>query len=81
LLIRAVGATDPVVAFHDLCQNTQEAVPIFVVLEDRRPPVATAGDVIQGAGKFAAQGSGDAKALAENFQCYHARPDPDPVRQ
>jgi len=64
--------TDPVIAFHHLCQNTQEAVPIFVVLEDRLASVATAGGMIQGAGKFDAQGSGHAERLTEPLTCYHA---------
>jgi len=65
-----------VVAFHHLCRNTQEAVPIFVVLEDRLAPVAPGGDVIQGTGKFDAQGSCDAKTLVETFGCDSASADP-----
>ena len=68
--------TDPVVALHHLAQNTQEALPIFVVLEDRLAPVATGGDVIQGAGKFDAQGSGHAETLTEPLSCRNTRPDP-----
>jgi hypothetical protein len=78
---QAVGVTDPVVAFHHLCQNTQEPAPIFVVLKDRLAPVATGGDVIQGTGKFDAQASGHAKRLTEPLICYSRRPDPLPVQQ
>jgi hypothetical protein len=59
---QAVGVTDPVVALHHRCQNTQEALPILVVLEDHLAPVATEGDVIQGASKRDARGSGHAKS-------------------
>jgi hypothetical protein len=71
---QAVGVTGPVVALHHLCQNTQEALPIFVVCEDRLAPVATRGDVIQGAGRFDARGSRQAKSRTEPLRCQNARP-------
>jgi hypothetical protein len=52
IIHKAVGVTDPMVAFDDVLDGIEEFGPILIVSEDRLLLVAPGGDMIHRAGIF-----------------------------
>jgi len=65
---KAVGVTDPVVAFTDVLKGVQEVLAIRVVLENRLLLVPAGGHMIDCARVFDAEGTGHDGTITENWQ-------------
>ena len=61
----AIGQHLSIEPVHRLSDDFQVRGPVLVVAVDRLTPVATRGDVVDGAGKLDAQGAGHAGIVAE----------------
>jgi hypothetical protein len=53
----AVSVTDPIVTYIDPNQSIKKGLAVFVVLENSSPVIAAAGDVINSAWVFYAEGA------------------------
>ncbi len=45
---QAVRVTNPVESSHHFGQHVQKALPVFIILVDRLPSIASRSDVIKG---------------------------------
>jgi hypothetical protein len=60
----AIRMAEPVVAFVDVGEDFEKCLSVLIVLKYRFSVVASAGDVIYGAGVFYAERSGHEGSLA-----------------